>query len=215
MTGGRVQIINVMAVSLDGRIASHPGETDRARRAVGFTDDVDRAHLKALLEDVDAVVVGKSSLVASGGAWELPGRGGRPPVWAVLTAAGLPPDHRFYGQTRVERWLVSPAPLALPPGSSVRNLVSGARPAARVVSEALKAAGRERVLLFGGAAVNHGFYAEGLVDQLIVTICPLIIGKSAAVPLVQPELPAPVRLKLVASQARGDLVFLTYNVQKS
>ena len=39
-------ITNVMAVSLDGKIASHAGETDSARRTLNFTNDVDRQHVR-------------------------------------------------------------------------------------------------------------------------------------------------------------------------
>ena len=83
-----------------------------------------------------------------------------------------------------------------------------------VVAKALAGAGVERALLFGGSEINRLFYAAGLVDQLILTVCPVIIAAQAAVGLVAPTLPAPVKLTLLASQPQGNLVFLTYNVQK-
>lgn len=215
-----MRITNIMAVSLDGRIASHEGETDAARRALSFTNADDHRHLEALLRTADAVIVGSASLLASGGAWELPNQRGAYPIWAVMTNAGLPASARFFQQTHITRWLVSRAPLTLPPTGdkargAVRNLVYGDGQAAKALVAELESAGAERVLLFGGGAVNRLFYEAGLVDELILTVCPLIIGASAALPLVAPELERPVHLTLASSQPAGNLVFLTYNVQKT
>jgi 5-amino-6-(5-phosphoribosylamino)uracil reductase len=155
--------------------------------------------------------------MASGGAWELPNAKGAYPIWEVMTNAGLPSDARFFSQKRITRWLVSrSAIIAERAGAShgVRNVIYGdAHPAEAIVAE-LRAAGVERAILFGGGEVNKLFYERGLVDELIVTICPLILGASAALPLVAPELPGAQRLGLTASHAQGDLVFLTYNVLK-
>lgn len=210
-----MQIINVMAASLDGRIASHPNETDVARQTLGFTTADDRAHLLALLDTADAVIVGRSSLMASGGAFARRNHRGAWPIWAVLTNTGLPEDAGFFRQVELPRWLVSSVPLALPPAAAgVRNLVTGAAPPARTLVDAFASAKVERALLFGGSEINRQFYAEGLVDRLILTLCPLILGASTGVPLVAPDLPEPVRLTLVASQPQGNLVFLEYHVQK-
>lgn len=209
-------ITNVMAVSLDGRIASQPGETDVARRALGFTNDDDRAHLLELIQEADAVIVGRASLEASGGAFELPNSKGVQPIWVVMTNGGFAPDSRFLKQEKLPRWLVSRAPLpALPTQPSLRNLTYGDASAAATAVRALAAAGAERVLLFGGAEVNRLFYNEGLVDELILTLCPLILAQGHAVPLVAPGLPRPIHLSLVTSHPKSNLVFLKYKVLKN
>jgi riboflavin biosynthesis pyrimidine reductase len=208
-------ITNVMAVSLDGRIASYPNEPDADRRQLGFTNDDDHQHLLRLLATTDAVIVGSSSIKASGGAFEGLNDKGQPPIWAVLTNQGLPAGQKFYQQESLTRWLISSSPLTLPPHrGSVRNIVYGRASPAMTVVKALQAAGVERALLFGGASVNKEFYSEGLVDRLIVTVCPLIIAKSSAVPLVEPELPDPIQLRLTAFQPMGNLVVLSYDLIK-
>jgi len=204
-----------MAASLDGRIASQPGESDQTRRSLGFTNADDREHLRGLLVEADAVIVGASSLVASGGAWELTNDRGVLPLWAVLTNSGLPADTRFLQQERVPRWLVSKAPLpGFKSSPTLKNLVYDDAPPASVLAAALATTGAERVLLFGGGEVNRVFYQEGLVDELILTLCPLLVGSEAAIPLVKPPLLNAVRFTLLASQVKGNLVFLTYKVQK-
>ena len=41
-SGSKVSIINVMAGSLDGAIASHPNESDDERKAMGFINEDSR-----------------------------------------------------------------------------------------------------------------------------------------------------------------------------
>lgn len=211
-----MQIINVMAASLDGRIASHAGEADGSRRALGFTNDDDHQHLLDLIQTADAIIVGRSSIEASGGAFVGRNAKGNYPIWAVLTNGGISPQSRFLEQRELDRWLVSRAPLPeLPAEATLRNIVTGERCAAEVVVEALAMAGVERVLLFGGSEINRLFYNAGLVDQLILTVCPLILGSPAAIPLVAQPLDNPVNLVLLASHPKGNLVFLTYKVRKN
>jgi 5-amino-6-(5-phosphoribosylamino)uracil reductase len=210
-----MKITNVMAVSLDGRIASHPGEKDSERRALGFTNDDDRAHIEALVKKCDAVIVGASSIKASGGAFEVSNDRGVFPTWVVMTRSGLPADARFMRQDKLPRLLVSERPLpGVKAGPTLRNVVATKESVPRTIVRELAAANLDRVILFGGSEVNRAFYEENLVDEVILTVCPLIIASADAVPLVAPGLSRPVSLSLTSSQPRGNLVFLTYTVHK-
>jgi 5-amino-6-(5-phosphoribosylamino)uracil reductase len=210
-----VQIINVMAISLDGRIAAHPEEKDQERRRYGLTNEDDRSHVESLIAGADAVVVGAGSLRASGGrVWET--GAGRQPLWVVLTRTGLATDLPFWSQSAAPRWLVSENELeGAPRDAGVRLITYGSRSPAQVVRRELEAIGARRVLLFGGGEVNRHFYKERLVDQVILTVSPVILARESAVPLVAPPLPEPVRLELISSHSKGNLVFLTYNVLKN
>jgi 5-amino-6-(5-phosphoribosylamino)uracil reductase len=208
-----MHVTNVMAMSLDAQIASAPDERDEARAAAGFTNQDDKDHLLALLRTADAVVVGSRSLLASGGAFEQLNDKGRQPAWVVATNRGLPAGAPFWRQAGVPRWLASQSALTLPDYTgAVEAIVYGASPPAAAILQALAARGLDRVLLFGGSEVNRLFYSEGLVDELWLTVCPLILGSSTPVPLVMPPLPRRVHLGLKASKSRGDLVFLNYTV---
>lgn len=207
-----LRIINVMAASLDGRIASEAHERDEIRQDQGFTTPEDRTHLESLLSSADAVILGSSSLKASGGAIEIAKKDGSMPLWVVLTNSGLPSGSAFYRQHHIPRWLVSSSPLpGVPP--EVRQITYGDEPAAQTILKHLQDAGMERVLLFGGSQVNRLFYAADLVDELILTVCPILIGQSQAIPFVAPNLPHPKHLTLKASHIEGDSVFLTYIVR--
>ncbi|HBL37554.1 MAG TPA: hypothetical protein DDZ19_00385, partial [Flavobacteriales bacterium] len=75
-----MRIINVMGASIDGRIASHPNESDADRKRYGFTNEADRAHLDRLLAECDAVIVGGHSVNVSGGVMEVQRKDGQYPT---------------------------------------------------------------------------------------------------------------------------------------
>lgn len=210
-----MKITNIMAISLDGRIASRPGEPDSERRALGFTNDDDRAHIEALVKSADAVIVGSASVKASGGAFEVLNDKGVYPHWYVLTRAGLPAESRFLSQHKLPRTLISERPIPhLKTTPTLCNIVATKMSVPHTVVHDMAQKNLTRVILFGGSEINQLFYEENLVDEVILTVCPLIIASKTAVPLVAPGLTKPVQLTLTSSQPQGNLVFLTYTVHK-
>ncbi len=210
-----MQIINVMAASLDGKIALHDDESDAARRAYGFTNKDDQDFVRSMLESADAVVTGAKSLRASGAAWQVRNHKGQLPAWVVLTTRGISSSLRFWDQVDTERWLVSPQPLDMSNSQGVKNLCYGAADPVIFTADALRAAGFSTVLLFGGGEINRMFYQAGLVDELRLTICPIILARNGASNLVEPQLDTPVKFQLESSHVAGSLVFLKYTVLKS
>lgn len=212
-----MRIINVMAASLDGKIAGHHLESDQERRDYGFTNKADQDFVRHQLTMADAVVTGANSLRASQGAWQVVNHKGRLATWVVLTRSGLDQDLRFWTQTEVDKWIVTPDPnLVIPAGARNRLIVTppAVNPAILVAKD-LKDAGFERVLLFGGGHVNRMFYDAGLVDELCLTLCPLMLGTPDASSLLAPPLSHPVFFRLETSNRSGDLLFLNYTVHKA
>ena len=210
-----MQIINVMGASIDGRIASHPNESDAERKRYGFTNEADHAHLRRLLATCNAVIVGGHSVNVSGGVMEVQRGDGAYPTWVLCSNSGFASDQPIWSQPNTPKWLVSREALAEGrcPGG-VRNVVYGGEGVAKAAVEACRAAGFERVLLFGGGIINRAFYAAGVVDELILTVCPVVVGRSSGVPVVAPELDVPVHLELTQTETEGDLVFLHYLVKR-
>lgn len=210
-----MQIINVMGASIDGRIASHPNESDAERKHYGFTNEADHAHLHRLLATCDAVIVGGHSVNVSGGVMEIQREDGVYPTWVLCSNSGFASNQPIWSQPNTPKWLVSREALAEDrcPGG-VRNFVYGHEGVAKAAVEACRAAGFERVLLFGGGIINRAFYAAGVVDELILTVCPVVVGRSSGVPVVAPELDVPVHLELTQTETEGDLVFLHYLVKR-
>ena len=199
-----MQIINVMGASIDGRIASHPNESDAERKRYGFTNEADHAHLRRLLATCDAVIVGGHSVNVSGGVMEVQREDGVYPTWVLCSNSGFASDQPIWSQPNTPKWLVSRKALAEGrcPGG-VRNVVYGGEGVAKAAVEACRAAEFERVLLFGGGIINREFYAAGAVDELILTVCPVVVGRSSGVPVVAPELDVPVHLELTQTELRA------------
>lgn len=210
-----VTITNVMAISLDGMIGKHALESDLDRRAYNFTNMDDREFVREQLEQADAVITGANSLRASGGTWRVLNDRGINPAWIVFTTRGLEEGLEFWGQRGVRRVLVSPVAVneSLCLKSGVENWVYPEQAAHRVV-ERLGQEGLGRVLLFGGGSINKIFYENGFVDFAKITICPLIISGVKSPRFVDLGLTRPIHLSCISSVLKGDLVFLSYKVNK-
>lgn len=73
----------------------------------------------------------------------------------------------------------------------------------------------ERLLVMGGGELVASLLADGLIDELYLTICPLLIGgKTAPTPVggLGFTLPRTPQLTLLSAQVEGDEVFLHYRV---
>ncbi len=72
----------------------------------------------------------------------------------------------------------------------------------------LKAGEGKPIIAHGGAGFARSLIAEGLVDQFVLLVCPVALGKGLS---VFSELAAPIRLKLESSRAfPGGAVAQTY-----
>ena len=210
-----MQIINVMASSLDGRIGLHDREGDAERQTVGLSGNADQRHLRAQIEASDAIIVGATSIRANGECLDHPGRSGSAPAWYIFAQNPLPPDMAFWKQQHIPRYLISPGALPIPSGSGVPNVIYGENDPALFVQQKLLQARHEQCLLFGGGIINNWFYRQNLVDELRLTLAPVFIGQSAAPFLVAPELMHRVNFSLLASHSEESFVFLRYKVTSS
>jgi riboflavin biosynthesis pyrimidine reductase len=202
-----MRITNVMGISLDGAIAAHAGESDEERAAYGFHGPEDAAHVRAMLRETDAVLVGGASVAASGGVMEVINDRGVCPTWMLATRTGFAEDSPVWRAPRTPKWVLSPHPLPTDRALHADRCIDGG------LSAWLSAAsGFERVLLFGGGAINRMCYAAGVVDALVLTVCPILLGSEDAVPVVAPGLTHPVKFRLEQVRASGNFAFLHYSV---
>ena len=222
--GGRreeksVQLINVMASSLDGYISRGAGDTDTRRRQEGFSGPADQTHVEEQIRQADAIIVGAESIRVAGGLWLVEGYKANPqqrgPLWCVLTRKASADLLALRGFDLLPYWLVAKEAGPLPSQHQpTRTKLYGDEGPARYLYRELESHGCQRVLLFGGGHINTMFYAENLVDTLLLTLCPMLVGDEKAAKLVVPTLPSPTQMSLVASHSEASLVFLEYTVQK-
>lgn len=192
-TRARPWVILKWAMTLDGRIGSAPGEGGRitGARAAAFTHEL-RAHVDAVAVGVDTILVDDPRLtcrLAEGG-----GQGRPQPARVVFDSTlRLPPTARLFED-------VDDAPVVVMTASSdegARRLlesagaqvvqVPGADGRANLATALgwLRDAGRERMLVEGGARVHGAFLRSGLADQVSALVAPRILGREDAPVAVQ------------------------------
>jgi 5-amino-6-(5-phosphoribosylamino)uracil reductase len=168
------QLRLVLAISLDGRLAPAQGGAAQLGGAG------DRAALEEALAWADGCLVGAATVRLHRSTClihrpellerrRLEGRSPQPIAVVVSRGRGLEPSLPFFGQP-LERWLLSPGPaqpafdahLALGPWrASLADL--GRR-------------GLQQLVLLGGAELATALLAEGLVQELQLSLCPLLLG---------------------------------------
>lgn len=201
-----------MAASIDGRIGNQSIEGDMARQEGGLSSDADQSHLRQEISQADAIIVGASSIRANGECLHHPGRQGLPPTWYIFTTSPMPESYQFWQQHDIKRVLLSPKKIPIHDPEVELRMIKG--DPAQFAYQQAKADGCQRTLLFGGGVINRWFYNEKLVDELVLTLAPKIVGQEGTPFLVEPQLHDGVTLRLLTSQVIENFVFLRYAVQK-
>ncbi len=208
-----LKIINIMAVSLDGRIAVAPLQNDEGRMQYGFGCKADHDFVKEQIKDADAVITGANSVRSMGGVWDQKRRDGNYPTWFVYTDQGIDSHLTFWQQRHIPRRLVSRTERPTP--EPIEQLNYGSHKPGQFLVDHLQAKKFSKVLLFGGGWVNAIFYDENLVNELKLTISPVIVGVADAPYFVNPTLSRPRSFDLVSSHSVDNHLFLHYSIREN
>lgn len=219
----RPHITVVLAMSADGKIA------DAWRSPARFGSAQDKSHLETQIAQADGVLFGAGTLRAYGSTLRVTHpnllqqrqQQGKPPqpVHIVCSqSAQLDPNYAFFRQP-VPRWLLTTiAPDELLQMPFERVVTVAVRDAGLNWVDALqqlRQLGLERLAVTGGGEVVASLLAIGGIDEMWLTVCPLLLGGRAA--------PTPVegmgfleematRLELLGVEAIAQEVFLHYRV---
>ena len=221
----------ILAMTADGKIA------DYLRSPARFGSDNDKAHLEKQVSLVDGVLFGADTLRAYGTTISisepslLESRLKRSqklqPVQIVVSASGiLNPQWRFFRQS-VPRWL-----LTVPSGAKLWRskteferilIIHGTKEQNSTINWVstfvqLKGLGLNKLAILGGGELVASLLKLDLIDELWITICPLILGGSSS--------PTPVggigfeqsqgkELKLLEVKQIDEELFLHYQVKKN
>ena len=223
----RPYIVLNYAVSVDGKIS-----TDR-RDPVRFSSRKDRSLLDEIRAQADAVLIGGGTLRAEDPPARIQSakrrdervKTGKPPhpVSIVLSRTmRMPSKGRYFSDQQVERIIVTPegtpGEMFVPFQDKAELIQVGQNsvdlPALCAI---LYDRGIHRMVVEGGGEVNMALFEAGLVDEVYMTLCPVIIGgRNAPTPADGTGFPAErlANLALVESRQVGQELFLRYRVER-
>ena len=177
-------------MSLDGKIASS------ARELPSFPSAADRAMMDRIRFRADAVLVGGGTLRAADAPLRIRSRSlvrkrvaaGRSeqPLNILLSASlEVPLEGRFFkaADTRKMVFTTSAAPARRRSRAAEKAEVLVSRGGSvnlRRLVGTLHRRGVRQLLLEGGGAMNFEFFRLGLIDEIYLTLCPVVIGGAAS-----------------------------------
>ena len=210
----RPYIVNVLASSLDGKIASKPFETDTERRESGFVLEEDKKVLMDILSGCDAVFMGANSLRSTKGALRVP-NSKQQPFWVIFSRYAFPcRKNAFWKQQGIRKFTFCIDErikfLKTREFKSHQSLKCG-------LDEYLlylKTQGVRKIALLGGAKLNSLFWSSNYVDELRLTISPRIIGSKRAINMIDLNKNLNQDLKLIEAKTIKDYFYLKYSVPK-
>jgi riboflavin biosynthesis pyrimidine reductase len=214
---GRPRVVAAMIASVDGRAAV-------AGTSVGLGHPADRALLRELRTAVDAILVGTGTLRAEGYAHLLDddqrerriarGLAAEPIVATIARRGDVPVEVPLFAEpgARIQVYTeAEPASVAAcaaevavercPPG--------GAAPAA-VLAHLAAARGVRSVLCEGGPTLLRALAADGCIDELMLTLAPVLAGGDEPTLLAGAPLNPPGRLVLRDVHRADDHLFIHY-----
>lgn len=173
-----MQVSVFIATTLDGFIARANGDLDWLPNADAGNDTEDYGY-QAFFDVIDVLVMGRHTYetVRSFGEWP-------------------------YGDKRVI--VLSSRAIAIPPTLTDHVTIQTATPAE--IYQQLRAEGSQRVYIDGGQTIQ-GFLRAGLVDDIVVSRMPVLIGRG--IPLFGP-VAADIRLEHIATKAFANGIVQTH-----
>ena len=192
--------------TLDGRAA-----LDGSTRALGGSADLEM--LLSLRAAADAVLIGPGTIRAEGyGRLVGPERRADPPPAVLISRRfDIPWEAGLFAAADQPVIVYTEAEDAAPDVASQLEVVCLEDATPRAVVDDLRARGHERILCEGGPTLFRGMLADGVVDELFLTLDPVLTGDEGQPRIVEGlALEEPMRAKLLwILEAEGDL-FLRY-----
>lgn len=220
-----MKVIMNGAMTVDGKIATASGDSK-----ISSKSDLLRVH--KLRASVDAIVVGISTILADDPRLTVRLIKGKNPARVVVDSKGrIPLDSQIVRTATKIRTIIAVTDLA--PEERIHKL-EGMGAHVTIIGEGkkgqnaavphgvnlkelflrLEKMGMRRILVEGGGELNWSLLRLGLVDELIVTIAPRIVGGRLATTLVEGDgfdeivQGITIRLKRVEQKETGELVLL-------
>lgn len=186
MARSRPYVILSAAMSIDGKIATRTGISR-------LSSAKDLARIHRLRAKVDAILVGKNTVVVDNPSLTVRRAKGSNPIRIVLDpSASISTNSKIVKSSRSVPTIVIVSDMA----SKTRTLLLAKRGLVvlscgkreidlKKLLSLLHQRGIKKILVEGGGVTNWYFLSYGLADEILVTITPYIIGGRNAVSLVE------------------------------
>lgn len=216
MASSRPHVILSAAISLDGKIATKTGDST-------LSSKTDKIRVHRLRSQVDAMLVGKNTVLQDDPILTVRHAKGKNPTRIILDSLCQIPIHSRIIQTshRV------PTIIAVSKRAPKKNLARlGKFPVDVVIAgktrvelkkllQFLYEKNIKTILLEGGGTTNWDFVHQGLVDEIIVTVAPYLVGGKDAKTLVEgdgfSQISKSLRLNLNRIKRQDNEIVLYYS----
>jgi len=185
MEKSKPKIILSAAISIDGKIATSYGDSKLSSK-----NDLIRVH--KLRSKVDAILVGKKTLEKDNPLLTVRYVKGKNPIRIILSSQGkIPLKSRISKTARQVRTIIgcsekiSKKNKQLLEANNMEVIVSGKNSInLKKLLQTLYKQKIKSILLEGGGNTNWEFTQENLVDEIIITVTPFVIGGKNSISLV-------------------------------
>lgn len=195
---GLPRVVAIMIASVDGR-ATVDGSSSR----LGHPED--RALLRGLRAAADCLLAGTQTIAAEGyanlvdedqrAAREAAGRPAHPLVATITRSGDVPWGAPVFSEPGVEKQVYAGVKVAVPAGATgtAVEVVDGPRAA---LAHLHAARGMRSVAFEGGPGLLRALLAQDLVDDLLLTVAPLLVAGDGPTAVTGELLPGPPRMAL-------------------
>lgn len=216
MVSSRPHIVLSAAISLDGKIATITGDS-------ALSSKKDKIRLHRLRAQTDAILVGKNTVLQDNPMLNVRYTKGKTPIRIILDSLGqIPTSSKIIQSSRQ-----IPTIIAVSKKAPKKNLTRlGKFPVDVVIAGQNKVELKrllrflhhkkiKTILLEGGGTTNWDFVNQGLVDEVVVTITPYLVGGNKAKTLVEGDgfskISKSLRLNLRKITRQNNELVLYYN----
>lgn len=216
MASSRPKVILSAAMSLDGKIATRTGDS-------ALSSSVDKKRVHKLRSQADAILVGKNTILQDNPMLNVRYARGKNPIRIVLDSMGQIPASSKLIQTSYDIQTIIAVSEKIPKKNlaklskfPVDIVVCGKNKVElKQLLKILKKSKIKTILLEGGGTTNWDFVRQGLVDQVIITVTPYLVGGKDAKTLVDGDgfskIAQSLRLKLDRVVRQNNEIVLHYS----
>jgi 2,5-diamino-6-(ribosylamino)-4(3H)-pyrimidinone 5'-phosphate reductase len=217
MAKSRPKVILSAAMTLDGKIATKKGDSRLSSKQ-------DKVRIHKLRSKVDAILVGSNTVKRDDPMLTVRYTKGKNPFRVILDSKA---EINLKSQI-IKTCKKIPTILAVSKKASKQNISNLKEHSLEIVvvgenkiniKNLLKALSKKKIktlLVEGGGTVNWEFIKQGLVDEMIVTITPYLVGGQKAISIVEGEgfskIQNSKKLKLKKIYKLGNEIVLHYNL---